>query len=56
VSVVGGLFDITPPRLIKAIVTELGPIPPSACINVMWNMKRSRRISELLPDWAHGRL
>jgi ribose 1,5-bisphosphate isomerase len=56
VGVVGMLFDSTPPHLITAIVTELGPIPPSACVNVLWNMKLSRRISELLPDWAHGRL
>lgn len=56
VSVVGSLFDTTPPHLITAIVTELGPLPPSACINVMWNMKSSRRINELLPAWAHGKL
>jgi translation initiation factor 2B subunit (eIF-2B alpha/beta/delta family) len=56
VTVVGSLFDVTPPRLITAIITELGPIPPSSCINVMWNMRRSKRISELLPDWAHNKL
>jgi translation initiation factor 2B subunit (eIF-2B alpha/beta/delta family) len=56
VKVVGKLFDTTPPYLITAIITELGPVPPSACINVMWNMKRSKRISELIPDWAHNRL
>ncbi|MBC8508260.1 MAG: translation initiation factor eIF-2B [Anaerolineales bacterium] len=56
VSVVGSLFDTTPPHLISAIVTELGPIPPSACINVMWNMKLSKRISELLPAWAANKL
>ena len=56
VSVVGSLFDTTPPHLITAIITELGPVPPSACINVMWNMKLSKRISELIPDWAYNRL
>lgn len=56
VKVVGNLFDATPPKLIKAIVTELGPIHPSACVNVMWNMKLSKRISSLIPDWAHGNL
>jgi translation initiation factor 2B subunit (eIF-2B alpha/beta/delta family) len=56
VSVVGSLFDTTPPHLITAIITELGPVPPSACINVMWNMKLSKRISQLLPDWAHNKL
>lgn len=56
VSVVGNLFDTTPPHLITAIITELGPVPPSACINVMWNMKLSKRISELLPAWAHNTL
>jgi ribose 1,5-bisphosphate isomerase len=56
VRVVGSLFDTTPPHLISAIITELGPVPPSACINVMWNMKLSKRISELIPDWAYNRL
>jgi translation initiation factor 2B subunit (eIF-2B alpha/beta/delta family) len=56
VRVVGSLFDTTPPHLITAIVTELGPIAPSACINVLWNMKRSDRINELLPAWAHSQL
>lgn len=56
VKVVGKLFDTTPANLITAIVTELGPIHPSACVNVMWNMKLSRRISELIPDWAYGNL
>jgi translation initiation factor 2B subunit (eIF-2B alpha/beta/delta family) len=56
VSVTGKLFDTTPPQLITAIVTELGPIHPSACVNVMWNMKLSKRISELIPDWVYGKL
>ena len=56
VCVSGNLFDTTPPRLITAIVTELGVIPPTACINVMWNMKLSRRISELIPAWVYGKL
>lgn len=56
VNVIGNLFDATPPSLIKAIITELGPIHPSACVNVMWNMKLSKRISALIPDWAYGKL
>jgi translation initiation factor 2B subunit (eIF-2B alpha/beta/delta family) len=56
VSVVGKLFDTTPPHLITGIVSELGPIPPGACIQVMWNMKLSKRISELIPAWAHNKL
>jgi ribose 1,5-bisphosphate isomerase len=56
VKVVGALFDTTPPHLVTAIITELGPIPPSACVNVMWNMKLSKRVSELIPAWAYGKL
>lgn len=56
VKVTGELFDGTPPNLVTAIVTELGLIHPTACVNVMWNMKLSKRISELIPDWAYGRL
>ena len=56
VKVVGKVFDVTPPKLITGIVTELGPIPPSACINVMWKMKLSKRISQLIPLWAYGKL
>lgn len=56
VKVVGKLFDTTPAHLITALITELGPIHPSACVNVMWNMKTSRRINEQIPPWAHGTL
>lgn len=56
VKVTGNLFDATPPQLVKAIITELGIIHPTACVNVMWRMKLSKRISELIPDWAYGRL
>ncbi len=56
VKVTGNLFDATPPHLVKAIITELGPIHPSACVSVMWKMKLSKRISELIPDWVYGRL
>lgn len=56
VKVVGNLFDTTPPHLVKAIITELGIIHPTACVTVMWRMKLSKRISELIPDWAYGRL
>ena len=56
VKVTGMLFDTTPPNLITAIVTERGPIPPTACVSVLWNMKLSKRISELIPKWAHNEL
>ncbi|MFZ3079936.1 MAG: translation initiation factor eIF-2B [Bellilinea sp.] len=56
VNVTGKLFDVTPPKLITALVTELGPIHPAACINVMWNAKLSRRISERIFAWASGKL
>lgn len=56
VSVVGRIFDVTPPKLITGYITELGIIPPSACINVMWNMRLSNRINELMPAWAHDEL
>ncbi len=56
VKVSGKLFDVTPANLITAIVTELGPIHPAACVNIMWNTKLSRRVSERIPAWAHGRL
>ncbi|HZW03094.1 MAG TPA: hypothetical protein VFF68_04150, partial [Anaerolineaceae bacterium] len=56
VKVTGKLFDVTPANLITAIVTELGPIHPAACVNVMWNAKLSRRVSERISAWAHGQL
>ncbi|MEN6572359.1 MAG: hypothetical protein ABFD24_10990 [Anaerolineaceae bacterium] len=56
VKVTGKLFDVTPANLITAIITELGPIHPGACVNVMWNTKTSRRIIERIPAWAHGQL
>lgn len=56
VKVSGKLFDVTPANLITAIVTELGPIHPAACVNIMWNAKLSRRVSERISAWAHGQL
>ncbi len=56
VNVTGKLFDVTPPKLITALVTELGPIHPAACVNVLWNAKVSRRISQHISDWASGKL
>ena len=56
VNVTGKLFDVTPPKLITALVTELGPIHPAACVNVLWNAKVSRRISEHISNWASGKL
>ncbi len=56
VKVSGKLFDVTPPKLITALVTELGPIHPAACVNVMWNAKISKRISERITAWTYGKL
>ena len=56
VRVVGKLFDVTPPQLITGIVSSSDLFHPGACIQVMWNMKLSKRISELIPAWAHNKL
>ncbi len=56
VPVNGVLFDETPPELISALITELGPIHPISAGQIMLSMPRSRKINALIPDWAYGRL
>jgi translation initiation factor 2B subunit (eIF-2B alpha/beta/delta family) len=36
--IAGHLFDCTPARYIRSVVTERGVIPPAACVEVMRNM------------------
>lgn len=55
-KVVGRMFDETPPELITGIITEIGVLPPQACVNFMQQVKLSSMLRELLPDWVHGRL
>jgi translation initiation factor 2B subunit (eIF-2B alpha/beta/delta family) len=50
------LFDVTPPHLIKAIISEKGFINPAAAFAVIQDMPLSKTIFDRLPDWAHGRL
>jgi len=56
VQVVGHLFDETPPHLVTALITEIGLLSPTACFNVMWQMKLSQKLSALLPSWARNQL
>jgi ribose 1,5-bisphosphate isomerase len=55
-EIVGHLFDVTPPELITAIVTERGFVHPSMAGMVIWQMRLSKRLNILLPAWAHGEL
>jgi len=54
VSVVGRIFDQTPPNLVDAIITEIGLLHPTACVMVMWNVKLSERLKNLLPAFTKG--
>ena len=56
VRVVGRIFDQTPPSLVDAIITEIGLLHPTACVMVMWNMKLSERLKNLLPAFTKGTL
>jgi ribose 1,5-bisphosphate isomerase len=56
VEVVGDLFDVTPPHLVTAIITEVGLLSPTACATLMWEMKLSERLNALLPAWRQGNL
>ena len=56
VSVVGRIFDQTPPNLVDAIITEIGLLHPTACVMVMWNVKLSERLKNLLPAFTKGTL
>ena len=54
VRVVGRIFDQTPPSLVDAIITEIGLLHPTACVMVMWNVKLSERLKNLLPAFTKG--
>lgn len=54
--VVGPLFDVTPPELVRGIITERGVLNPSAAYTVLQEMPISQTLLDRLPDWAHGRL
>lgn len=56
VPVNGVLFDETLPELVTALITELGPIHPISAGQIILSMPRSRKINELIADWAYGRL
>jgi ribose 1,5-bisphosphate isomerase len=56
IKVIGHLFDMTPPELITAVITEIGLIHPSAAISVLMQMKLSTRLNELLPLYIKGKL
>jgi translation initiation factor 2B subunit (eIF-2B alpha/beta/delta family) len=53
VSVVGHLFDRTPPELIRGIVTERGILSPAACGSVMAEMPLSEKLSRRLSARAN---
>jgi ribose 1,5-bisphosphate isomerase len=54
--VVGPLFDVTPPELVRGIITERGVLNPAAAYTVLQEMPISQTLLDLLPDWAHGKL
>jgi translation initiation factor 2B subunit (eIF-2B alpha/beta/delta family) len=56
VDVVGDLFEPVPPDLVTALITELGLLSPTAVVSVMWQMKLSDSLNELIPAWARGEL
>ncbi len=51
-KVIGVHFDVTPPELVKAIVTEVGLIHPASSFTVMQRMGLSKKVSARLPAWA----
>ena len=56
VKVVGKVFDVTPPELITAVITEAGLLHPSACVFLMWQMKMSQKLNGLSLKWSSGEL
>lgn len=56
VQVVGSLFDVTPPGLVTAVITERGLFSAEACGALMLDLPRSETVTRLLPDWAHRQL
>lgn len=51
-TVVGHLFDHTPPELLRAIVSERGILSPQACAEVMAGMPMSQRLIDRLRVWS----
>jgi len=41
---------------VTALITEIGLLSPTACFNVMWQMKLSQKLSALLPAWSRNQL
>lgn len=56
IKVIGHLFDMTPPELITAVITEIGLVHPYAAISILMQMKLSNRLNELLPLYVNGNL
>ena len=56
VKVIGSVFDVTPPALVEALITEIGFLNPVACFNVMQSMNLSDHLNEMLGLWARGEL
>lgn len=54
-SVIGHLFDQTPPELIRGIVTERGILSPAACATAIKDMCLSKTLSAKLSVWAYHR-
>jgi len=52
-KVVGHVFDRTPPDLITGIVTEKGILSPTACTEVMREMRLSETLHRKLAAWAY---
>jgi translation initiation factor 2B subunit (eIF-2B alpha/beta/delta family) len=50
-AIVGHLFDVTPPGLIRGIVTERGLISPASCADIMGAMPLSARLGAKLAAW-----
>jgi translation initiation factor 2B subunit (eIF-2B alpha/beta/delta family) len=51
-TVVGHLFDRTPPELLRGVVTERGVLSPQACAAVMAGMPMSQRLIDKLKVWS----
>lgn len=55
-TVIGHLFDETPPELVTAVITEIGIIHPASAFTVLQRMQPSDKLSEMLPAWSRGEL
>lgn len=55
-AIIGTMFDETTPDLISGIITEIGILPPEGCFSIMQQVKLSRMMGEILPEWVHGNL